>query len=368
MRSAEAVRSGARAALCAAAAIAGCGFPSAPQPPSLRLPQPVADLRAARTGDVVTLAWTMPKLDTSKVALEGSVNTRVCRKESAGARCATAAHLRLAPGEKGSFQETLPAGMASGAPRALNYYVELINGRGRSAGLSNSATVPAGQAPAPISGLMAQVRKDGVALYWPKGPAEPYATQVRLQRTLLTPAATNRSQGPLAAPPEPTQVNLLAPAGARGGTLDKNIRFGQTYEYRAQRVAQVTVDGRTIQLYGPLSPPVEVEARNTFPPAVPTGLAAVATPPQDGNGPSIDLSWQPDGEIDVAGYAVYRRGAGRPQSAWTRISGSLPVTGPAFHDVSVQAGGSYEYAVTAIGLNGVESAKSAPAEETAPGP
>lgn len=359
------MRAAVLAVLCGTAALAGCGFPAAPQPPSLHLPQPVTDLNAARTGNVVAVAWTMPKLDTSKVALKGDVTARICRRESTTVPCTTIASLHLAPGTKGSFKDALPTPLVSGRPRALSYFVELINDRGRSAGLSNAATVLAGHAPAPIPGLIAEVRKDGVALYWPKGPAEPYETQVRLQRTLLTPAPKN--QGPLAAPPEPTQVNLLVPASGMGeGALDKDVRFGETYEYRAQRVAHVTVDGHAMELDGPLSPPVKVEALNVFPPAVPTGLAAVATPAHEGSGPAIDLSWQPDAEIDVAGYAVYRREAAQPASAWRRISGTQPVVGPAFHDAHVQPGTTYEYAVTAIGQNGVESAKSGMAAETVP--
>lgn len=361
------MRGAALAVLCGAATLAGCGLPGVPEPPSLHLPQPVTDLHAARAGDVVALTWTMPKLDTSKVALNGDVATRICRRDTASEPCTAIANLSLAPGAKGAFQQTLPAALASGSPRALNYFVELINDRGRSAGLSNAATVPAGQAPAPLANLAAQVRKDGVALHWTPGPAEPYPTQVRLQRTLLTSAPKKQNQGPLAAPAEPTQQNLLVPTGGvRGGALDKDIRFGESYEYRAQRLARVSVDGREMELEGQLSPPVKVETRDVFPPAVPAGMAAVATPAQSGAGPSIDLSWQPDGEVDVAGYVVYRREAGQPESAWVRISGAQPVIGTGFHDPNVQAGKTYEYAVTAIGQNGVESPKSAPAEETVP--
>ena len=315
----------------------------------------------------MTLNWTMPKLDTSKVPLKGDVTTHLCRRESATGHCSIMADLKLAPGTHGTFRETLPAPLASGAPHALSYFVELINARGRSAGLSNATTVPAGQAPPPLSALTAEVTRNGVALRWSPGPVEPYPTQVRLQRTLLTPAAMNGNQGPLSAPPEPAQVNLLVPAdGVRGGALDKDIRFGETYEYRAQRIAHVTVDGQGLELDGELSAPVRVEARNLFPPAIPAGLAAVATPIHDGMGPSIDLSWQPDSDIDVAGYAVYRRQAGPPQAAWTRISGGEPVVGPGFHDASVRVGMTYEYAVTAIGQNGMESVKSAPTEEKVP--
>jgi hypothetical protein len=353
--------------LGAAATLSGCGFPATPQPPSLKLPAPVTDLHATRSGDTVALSWTMPKEDTSKVALTGDIATRVCREPQASAQCATVAHLSLAPGAKGVFTETLTPELASGSPRPLRYFVELINERGRSAGLSKAAVVPAGQAPAAVLGLRAEVRKDGVALHWAPGAVEPYATQVRLQRTLLNPAPAKKEQGPLAAAPEAATQNLLVPAsGVQGGALDKDIRFGESYAYRAQRVTRLTVDGQQMELDGPLSSPVEVEARDVFPPAVPAGLAAVATPAQNGAGASIDLSWEPDAEADVAGYAVYRREVGQAASAWTRISSAQPVTGPGFHDASVEAGKSYEYAVTAIGQNGVESGKSAAAQETVP--
>ena len=98
---------------------------------------------------------------------------------------------------------------------------------------------------------------------------------------------------------------------------------------------------------------------------MPTGLAAVATPAENGAGPAIDLSWQPDTEADLAGYAVYRREGDGP---WQRVSPAQALVGPGFHDTNVQPGHSYEYAVTAIGQNGRESARSAPAEETTPGP
>lgn len=359
------------ASACIAGLAAGCGMPAAPEPPSLKLPEPVKDLTARRTGGEVALTWTMPKLDTSHVALKGNITTRVCRRESAAAPCATIATLELAPGANGSFQETLPTVLTSGAPRPLSYFVELINQRGRSAGLSNEAMVAAGQAPAPVEGLSAEVRKDGIVLRWTAGPAEPYTTEVRLERTLLTPPPARQKPSPLAPPQEPVKQELaVEPSAVRGRAIDKDIELGNVYSYRAQRVAHVTAEGKSLELAGPLSPPVRVEAADIFPPGVPAGLAAVATPAENGAGASIDLSWQPDTGTDVAGYAVYRRKAapaGEPAAAWQRISGAQPVVGPGFHDGNVQPGQTYEYTVTAIGQNGRESGKSAPAEETVPG-
>ncbi len=349
-----------------AAVIAGCGMPAAPQPPSLELPDPVNNLTAVRTGDEIALAWTMPRRDTDKVTLKGRIAVRICRRQSAAAPCATVATRELLPSADGKFAETLPHALASGAPRALEYHVELLNRRGRSAGLSNAAVVLAGQAPAPVEGLGAELRKDGVVLHWTPGPPEPFAAQVRLRRTLLTPVQRPQSQGPLPAPAEPAEQNLLVPAtSVHGQALDRSIRFGETYAYRAQRIVRVNVDSRTLELDGLLSPPVRVDVENIFPPAVPAGLAAVATPAGNGAAAAIDLSWQPDTDADLAGYAVYRREGDGP---WQRISPAQPVVGPGFHDANVQPGHAYEYAVTAIGQNGRESARSAAAEETASGP
>jgi fibronectin type 3 domain-containing protein len=130
-------------------------------------------------------------------------------------------------------------------------------------------------------------------------------------------------------------------------------------------VVRINVDGRTLELASPLSAPVRVEALDVFPPAVPIGLAAVATAPGTGTEASIDLSWQPVADADLAGYAVYRR---ESEVGWQRISPEQPVVGPAFHDAQVQPGHSYRYAVSAVDQGGYESARSAEAEETVPNP
>lgn len=351
--------------LTAGLAFAGCGTPGAPLPPSLKLPDPVTDLSASRAGNQVSLTWTMPKKNTDKLLLKGNVPVIVCRKEGAGACDPVGGQLLLAPGAAGAFNETLPPALAAGAPRALTYFVELRNHNGRSAGLSNAAVLLAGEAPGPVAGLAAQVRKDGVVLRWTPSHA---ASQepVRLRRKLLTPSAAKPSQGPLAPPPEPVEQSLLVDSGAQSGrALDKQIRFGQVYEYCAQRVARVTVDGRTLELAGELSAPVRVEAMDIFPPAVPTGLAAVATAGDSGTEASIDLSWQPVADPDVAGYLVYRRESG---GEWQRISPAQPIIPPAFHDAHVELGHTYHYAVSAIDQGRHESARSAEAEETVPQP
>ena len=350
--------------------LTGCGTPGAPMPPSLHLPDPVANLSASRAGNQVSLTWTMPRRNTDKLLLEGNLPVRVCRKEDAGACAPVPANLLLAPGAAGSFTETLPPALAAGAPRELTYFVELPNRKGRSAGLSNAAVALAGEAPAAVANLTAEVRKEGVVLRWsPDSPGAPFShAAIRLHRTLLTPqpeAKPKSQQGIFAPPPEPLEQSLLVDSAAAGRALDTEIRLGQTYEYRAQRVARITIGSQTLELAGPLSVPVRVEALDVFPPAVPLGLAAVATAPSAGSEAAIDLSWQPNTEADLAGYAVYRR---EGSESWQRISPAQPLVGPAFHDARIQPGRTYRYAVTAIDQGGHESARSAEAEETVPNP
>ena len=348
--------------LCALglAAATGCGTPGAPQPPSLNLPQSVTDLSADRAGDQVTLTWTMPKKTTDKLRIRDNVTVRVCLKENSDSPCADAGSpIELAPGADGVFTAALPSALSSGNPRVVDYFVELRNKRGRSAGLSNGAPVPAGAPPSPVVSFKTEVEKDGVVLSWTPDSEN---AALRVQRRLLTPQPKPK-EGLTAPPPEPSEQSLLIEDARQGRALDKNVHFGERYEYRAQRVARFSADGNSFELSGALSAPVEADVKDVFPPAVPTGLVAVATLGESGREAAIDLSWQPDSENDVAGYVVYRREADQP---WARISPADPVVGPAFHDPRVEPGHTYRYAISAVDQDGHESARSDETQETVP--
>jgi hypothetical protein len=380
------------AALAAVCAFVGCGTPGAPLPPSLNLPDTVSDLSATRTGDQVKLTWTMPGRNTDKLKLKDGIPVRVCRREG-DAACAQAGpqsepDLTLQPQADGSFTETLPPALAAGPPRNLTYFVELKNKKGRSAGLSNGAMILAGQAPPAVAGLAAEDRKQGVVLHWvatSEPPEQGTSIVIRLHRKLVTPSpAKPQSQAGFLAPePEPVERSLVVESPDQTPrAVDKDIRLGQVYEYRAQRVIRVTVKGsaetkqqqipqperdQTLELAGPLSDPIRVDAADIFPPEVPTGLAAVGTQNGTETSPqiSIDLSWKANTDSDLAGYAVYRREGDGP---WQRISPAEPVVGPGFHDAHVRPGQTYRYAVTALDQTGHESGRSAEADETAPQP
>lgn len=339
----------------------GCGTPGAPQPPSLNLPEKVTDLSAIRTGNQVILTWTMPKHNTDRTPIKGNMTVSICRREGDGPCSSSVPGQMSAPGMQGSYSDTLPPTLAMGTPRSVTYFVELLNRKGRSAGFSNAATVLGGQAPARIEGLKTELRKQGVVLSW---TANEEGAAVRLERKLLTPAAKS-GQGLLAPEPEPLNQSFLVPAGDQAHAIDRTVRFGQRYEYRAQRVMQADVNGQALELDGAFSEPVVVDVEDVFPPSVPAGLVAVASAGENAGSQAIDLSWHADADPDLAGYIVYRRESG---GEWQRISPATPVIEPAFHDAQVQPAHTYDYAVSAVDKSGHESARSAEAQETVPQP
>lgn len=329
--------------------MAGCGMVAAPQPPSLKLPNPVTDLTAQRTGDQVELHWTMPKRTTDNVILTGDQKARIYRQSGPG-HCATAGKGAFAPLASAVYVDRLPAELTSGDPRALIYTVELENRNGRSAGPSNSAETAAGSAPPQVSGLRARTQADGVVLSWtPKGGTE----TVRIKRKLEEKTDAEKSSLPM-------EQTLEFSGPDRGRVLDRDVVLDHTYTYSAQRILKTTVDGKSIEVASMPSETITIDARDLFPPATPAGLQAVADPEAG----AIDLSWQPDTEADLAGYFVYRREAGAA-GAPVRITPTAQ-SAPSFHDTSSLPGHTYEYSVSAVDRDGNESSRSAEVEESLP--
>jgi len=344
--------------------LAGCGTPGMPLPPSLLLPQAVSDLSATRNGDQLSLNWTMPLRTTDKMLLHEPIDVVVCRQAVAAAPCVKATELHLAPGAKGTWSEALPAELRAGSARALDYHVELRNRYGRSAGLSNAASVLAGQAPAPIHNLRLDLRREGVALHWDE-PTPTAAVRLIRKRIEAKDASSHAAhKNSLAAPAEPLlQTLFIEPSdAARGRAIDSSVRKGELYEYQAQRITRVAISGQLLELAGELSAPVRISVEDRFAPPAPTLLEAVAS--LSDSGASIDLSWQPVADGNLAGYIVYRSLDGQ---TWTRLT-VQPSIAPAYHDAQVESGASYQYCVTAISTNGMESPRSKSAHETVPTP
>jgi len=139
---------------------------------------------------------------------------------------------------------------------------------------------------------------------------------------------------------------------------DHGFEWEKSYDYRAAVVTEIAEPGKgELLLEGDDTPAVRVMAQDIFPPAVPSGLQAVAS--GVGQQPGIDLVWAPDTELDLAGYNIYRReGGGTPE----KINLDL-VKSPSYRDTTAIPGHTYFYAVSAVDVRGNESGRSEEAQE-----
>jgi hypothetical protein len=378
---------------------AGCASPGPPKPPSLNLPEVVKDLSAERIGDVVHLHWTTPEMTTDHLDIKGAMTAEICRITLSAPASQTPACVRIArlPVQSGPTQgaEALPPVLTVDPPALVAYRVQIFNVHGHSAGLSPEAFAAAGPAPPPIEQLRATPTREGAMLEWqpkstsaaveldrlPVGPdgvvLEPPQSKAATKSSRVTtkkPTASRPKPAPASAP-KPLQMTAAAPIEVKlrtpiqpadpGGTIDHTAEMGETYRYTAQRVRSVSLSGHTLEMRSTVSSPVTVAMRDTFPPHAPSGLEAIPGGATAADR-SIDLSWAPDTDADLAGYIVYRQEVdekGVVAGTATRLN-LTPVVGPAYRDQTAIAGHRYAYRVTAVDTAGNESAPSADVQET----
>ncbi len=312
------------------------------------------------------------------------------------------------------WTDSVPASLATGVPRPMNYRVELRNPAGKSAGPSDPAYTAAGAAPPPVTQLQAEGTRVGVALRWTPAP---HQGEVLLRRVLAPAVATDTTAGnPMtstragtggaatenfeepgngkaakkAKGPKslkdlrghggesrteshtrgavPGVVVLQAAPGVSdaSATVDREVTEGSTYRYTAYRREIVQVGGRTLELQSAPGAEVTVTWRDTYPPEAPAGLAALgyhatSRVQTTGNEPpgvfAVDLVWQPVDDSRLAGYLVYRQAldVGRQVRGERMRLTPEPLPTPGFHDASALPGQAYRYGVTAIDPKGNES-------------
>jgi len=126
---------------------------------------------------------------------------------------------------------------------------------------------------------------------------------------------------------------------------DKDFLLGEVFRYFLRAVVS---DSPPLS-ESDNSEVIEVLAKDTFAPAVPSGLVSIAT--ED----FISISWNANLEKDLAGYRVWRKMEGEDE----HISLTpLPIQENAFNDTNVEKNKRYFYAITALDKSGNESPKS----------
>ena len=401
----------------------GCANPGVPRPPSLHLPATVRDLSGERIGDRVELHWTAPTHTTDGLELTPDKVTKVeiCRdarvpgasraKPKPGSPTVpgvplapiTCTPILHPPGQPGANTavDQLPATLtdATVARGLLAYRVRTLNANGHSADPSSPVFIPTGPPVAAVEDFHAVQTSKGVLLDWRGQNSATGAVEVL--RTLIptaasatkppppAPAVASRSRGKRSAPAPNSkparpgkakstdktgEVRLRQdqadaaqahPSGDRNGMIDESALLDQTYTYTAQRVETVSLAGLTIEVRSEPTFAVTILRRDTFPPEAPTGLASVPGVLQESGSarPTIDLSWEPNVETDLAGYNIYRTQPGTDASR--QKLNTAPLAGPAYRDTTAIPGVRYRYEVTAVDQTGNESKFSASTEDSA---
>ncbi|HEY8670456.1 MAG TPA: hypothetical protein VIL63_06445, partial [Terriglobales bacterium] len=234
----------------------------------------------------------------------------------------------------------------------LTYAVEVLNDRGRSAGLSNRVQVPAATALPPPANFTAEVTAEGIALSWKPVPRQGNSGLHYLYRIYRHDESSKT---------EIVAGEFPLDASSDLQLLDRNFEWEKKYSYHATVVTLITgKSGSETQVEGDDTTNVTVFAHDIFPPAVPSGLQAVFS--SEDEKLFVDLIWNPDTENDLAGYNIFRHEGGGPP---VKINSDL-VKLPAFRDHNVSAGKKYFYSVSAVDIRRNESARSEEANETVP--
>ncbi|MCI0356784.1 MAG: hypothetical protein L0099_17375 [Acidobacteria bacterium] len=353
-----------------ASLFSACAVPGAPLPPSLQVPKPVEDLTAVRKGDRVTLTWTAPVQTTDRDTLRTFGSTFICRSVSKMEQCnpVGAEQVGFTPPPRREFVDTLSRDLQeSHATSFVVYALESRNPRGQSGGLSNRVLIPLASTLPPPTDLRASVGAEGITLTW-SGELHTHETPQMRHRYRLYRREAGSDRDVMIG-------ELLLRQSSAAELLDRNFEWEKTYRYKVAVITMIPRPGQdAIEVEGDDSPAAEVLAHDAFPPAVPQNVQAVfAGAPQN----SIDLTWTPVTDSDLAGYNVYRRDPVPPhqRAASTGDPGEYGpprklnaelVKAPAFRDAEIERDKRYLYSVSAVDLRGNESAKSKEMGETVP--
>lgn len=278
--------------------LAGCAHVADPLPPSLRIPEAISDLRAIQRGAKIYVAFTEPKLSTDGLAIQPERSTVRVRLASGG---------DAAPAEK-----EFDARPFLGQEIRIDAISRGPSGRWSSP--SNSVTLRVIEAP-PVPGeVKAAAVSEGVEVSW-TGPGPLY----RIFR----------------------DGAFLADI-ARPPFLDRTTSYGREYRYLVQAL-NGAVESDT-------APEVTITPRDTFPPPVPVGLAALA------GASTIELGWDASVAPDFSHFRLFRDGA--------EIEPRL--TSTSYSDRGARPGQTHRYQVAAVDQLGNSSDLSAPVEARLP--
>ena len=307
----------------------GCGYVGDPLPPLANVPSSVADLTAVQRGAHIIAQFTVPTRTTEGVAFKRPIRLDLrAGPSAAGFTPEQWTAVPEGPIHQGIARYEIPCTAWTG--KDVTIAVRAIGANGKRADWSNHVELSVVEPPPKPVSVKAQATAQGVLLQW-EGPPGSFRVFRR-----------NADQ------------KEFSRAGDSGELhwADHDTEYGTSYVYVVQRIVKLAENK---EAESEPSEEAAITPVDTFPPAVPGGLRAVAA------ANSIELAWEGNTEADLAGYRIYRAPAGGEFQKLSDAGGT-----PTFSDHGVEHGKTYRYAVTAVDKSGNESARSAIAEATLP--
>lgn len=289
--------------------LAGCGVKNPPQPPVIRVADPIRDLTVYQRDRQAVLSWTYPSSTSAGEPLHDLESIELWRATllqveapppgekprdrelnrqlllSNGERIAVLDRAALDAATRGARLEWLDDLEAwrraepSDQPQMIWYAVRSVCCGGRESGLSNIARLVPETPPAPPTGLELAAEADGIRLTWVPTDELP----VLVERSADAEVWHTVTGTPL----------------TTGEWLDRGAEQNRGWNYRLRSVRPRAGGPRIV---GEPGPPVGIFYPDVYPPAVPEDLVCLP------EGTRVRLRWRPvDG---AAGYRVVRESEG----------------------------------------------------------
>ncbi len=312
------------------ACCSGCGKKLFPVPPGKLRPQTIDDLKAKVIPDGIELSWSVPVRNMDGSPLVKIKSFELFREEvpldqyCAGCPPKFGEPLEIPfdakPEEARKMlyeDRTVRAGMH------YEYAVRTVKGLLNKSDMSNRVGVVWHAPPEAPEQLRAEAVRNGIRLTWQPPRKWTDGTPVDLPLSYRIFRREEKAE----------KWKHLADISVTS-FFDENSRTDRIYSYRVAAFFKfhgTEIDGQPASVSN-------VVPKDFIPPEPPRGLVAVQT------GAGVELLWQQNSEIDIAGYRVYRRD---PDGLITLLT-RTPVKTPRFIDRDRLSAGRYSYWVTAV--------------------
>jgi hypothetical protein len=306
--------------------LSGCGYVGDPLPPLANIPARIDDVAAVQRGGRVIVQFTPPATTMEGMPVEKPLrlDLRLGTAVDPFTPEAWAAQARQIPEvevKDGVAAYEIPS--AEWAGKQVTIAARAIGPNRKDGGWSNFVNLEVVPTPEKPANVLPEATANGVRLTWQGGGPGRY----RVLRK-----AGDEKEFTLAETVEGAQW------------VDRKAEIGKLHAYLVQRV--VPAGDKVAE--SELSDVATITPRDTFPPAAPAGLRAVAATQ------TIELTWERNTDPDLAGYRVYRSAGDGP---FEKVGDTSVL--PSYSDRTVEVGKSYRYQVAAVDAAGNESERSA---------